>query len=111
MKISSDQEQVYLKLLQEVGPLKKTSQEFEVSEHLVRKAKKSLYEKRLLAKPDAKKEQQIPENVQDRVLDFYQSDDFTRPCPGKKDFVCVPQWQKIPSIKAPCSTMLERALN
>ena len=31
----------------------------------------------------------MPQNVKDKVLEFYQLDDFTRLCPGKKDFVSV----------------------
>ena len=46
-------------------------------------------EKGILAKPDAKKGQQIPQNVKDKILEFYQLDDFTRLFPGKKNFVSV----------------------
>ena len=68
-------------------PIRKTCQEFEAYEHLLRKARKLWREKGLLAKPDAEKGQQIPQNVKDKRLEFYQLDYFTRLCPGKKDFV------------------------
>ena len=45
--------------------------------HLDRKDKKLWCEKGLLAKPDAKKGQQIPQNVKDKELEFYHLDDFT----------------------------------
>ena len=91
INISSKQEQVQIltTITPESWSIRKTCQEFEVSEHLVRKARKLQCEKGLLAKPDAKKGQQIPQNVKDEVLEFYQIDDFTRLCPGKKDFVSV----------------------
>ena len=45
--------------------------------------------KGLFAKPDAKKEQEIPQNVKDKILELYKLDDFTRLYSGKKDFVSV----------------------
>ena len=44
--------------------IKGTCQEFEISEHLLRKLH---CEKGLFAKPDVKKGQQIPQNVKDKV--------------------------------------------
>ena len=70
-------------------PIRKTYQEFEVSEHLVRKARKLWREKGLLAKPDIKKGQQILQNVKGKGLEFYKLDDSNRLCPVNKDFVSV----------------------
>ena len=90
INISSKQEQVQiLTITPESWSIRRTCQEFEVSEHLVRKARKLWCEKGILAKPDAKKGQQIPQNVKGKVIKFYQLDDFSRLCPGKKDFVSV----------------------
>ena len=33
--------------------------------------------------------EQISQNVKDKVLEFYQLNDFTRLCPGKKDFASL----------------------
>ena len=93
INISSKPEQVQILTITPEGwSIRRTCQEFEVSEHLVRKARKLQCEKGILAKPDAKKGHQIPQNVKDKVLEFYHLDDVTRLCPGKKDFVCVSEW-------------------
>ena len=66
--ISTKQEQVQIfTITPESWLIKRTCQEFEVSEHLVRKARKLRYEKGLLAKPDAKNEQQIPQNITEKT--------------------------------------------
>ena len=88
--ISSKPEQVQiLTITPESWSIRRTGQEFKVSEHLVRKARKLRCEKGILGKPDAKKGQQIPQSVKDKVLEFDQLDDFTWLRPGKKDFVSV----------------------
>ena len=43
----------------------------------------------LLAKPDAKKGQPLKDDVKEKVQEIYESEEFTRLCPGKKDFVSV----------------------
>ena len=91
INISSKLEEVQiLAITPEIWSIRKTCQEFEVSEHLFRKDRKLSCEKGILAKPDAKKGQQIRQNVKDKVLEFYQLDEFTKLCPGKKCFsLCV----------------------
>ena len=85
ININTKQEQVQiLTTTPKSWPIRRTCQAFEVSEHLVRKARKLWREKGLLAKPDAKKGQQISQNIKDKGLKLYQLDDFTRLCPGKK---------------------------
>ena len=57
-KLATNKKQVLiLTIAPEKWFIKRICQEFEVSEQLVRKAKKLRYEKRPLAKPDAKKGQ------------------------------------------------------
>lgn len=69
--------------------IEKTCKTFLVSEHLVRKARKLKNEKGILAKPEAKKGQPLEDTVKQKVIELYESDEFTRQCPGKKDFVSV----------------------
>ena len=75
---SSKQEQVQiLAITPKRWSIRRTCQEFEVYEHSVRKARKLWCKKWLLAKADAKKGQQTPQNVKEKVLEFHQLDDFT----------------------------------
>ena len=38
----------------------------------------------ILAKPDAKKGQTLKDDVKEKVQEIYESDKFTRLCPGKR---------------------------
>jgi len=67
----------------------KTSQEFGVSEYLVRKARSERDEEGILAKPSRKQGSRLPPDVEKSVTEFYQCDEVSRICPGKKDYVSV----------------------
>ena len=71
----SKQEQVQiLTITSESLSIRKTCQQFEVSEHLVRKARKLWH-----TKPDAQSQRgnQIPQNEKNKVVEFYQLHGFT----------------------------------
>ena len=62
---------------------------FEVSEYLVREARKLAAEKGILALPDAKKGRSLSKEVEDSVRLFFEDDEYSRQMPGTKDFVSV----------------------
>ena len=79
-----------LTLVPESWSRQKIAEEFGVTIHMVRTARKLKEEKGILALPDPK----LPSNkldaeVKTKIIDFYHDDEFTRICPGKKDFVSV----------------------
>ena len=89
-KISLNEEKVQLlTLTPDSCSIKKTCNRFSVSDHLVKKARKLKNEKGILAKPEAKKGHPLEDIVKQRVIEIYESDEYTRQCPGKKDFVSV----------------------
>ena len=46
-------------------------------------------EKCILAEPNKMQGKKISEDMVDCIIDFYQSDKYSRCCPGKKEFVSV----------------------
>ena len=78
-----------LTLVPQSWSTKKTVQEFGVTEYMVRKARNLRKANGILADPEAKKGKQLAADLVDRVVAFYQSDDYSRTCPGKKDCVSV----------------------
>ena len=46
-------------------------------------------EKGLLPKVESRRRKVLLEHIRDRVINFYQSAEFSRMCPGKKEFVSV----------------------
>ena len=90
VKISLNEKKVQLlTLTPDSWSIKKTCNAFSVSDHLVKKARKLKNEKGILAKPEAKKGHPLEDIVKQRVIEIYESDEYTRQCPGKKDFVSV----------------------
>ena len=87
LAVSSKEEKVQiLTLSPESWSISKICNEFSVSEHLVRKARKLKHEKGILG---AKKGQPVKDDVKEKVWEIYESEEFTRICPGKKDYVSV----------------------
>ena len=68
--------------------------EFKVTQHIVKKARQLKKDRGVLAKPMQKRGKELPETTVKIIRDFYQSDDYSRLCPGKKDFVSVKQDDK-----------------
>ena len=69
--------------------IQKTKEEFQVSEYLVRQARKLALEKGILELPDQKRGKAVTEEVKNYVTSFYTDDEFSRQMPGKKDFVSM----------------------
>lgn len=89
-KHASRQEQIkLLTLVPASWTIKKTMDEFNVSEHIVKRARELKKNKGILAEPDPKKGRPLSTEVVERVKAFYQSDEYSRMCPGKKEYVSV----------------------
>ena len=68
---------------------KETMEKFQVSERLVKKARELKKREGILAEPNKKKGKSLNFDIKQRVINFYQSDEFSRMCPGKKEYVSV----------------------
>ena len=91
IKTSSRQEKIkLLTLVPHSWTKKKTVEFFQVSQHMVKRARQLKKEKGILANPSPKTGgRAIPEAVKQRVHEFYQSSEFSRVWPGKKEYVSV----------------------
>jgi hypothetical protein len=90
IKMVTRQEKIkLLTLTPESWTIKKTIEEFGVTEHLVKHARQIKREKGLLADPDPNRGRALPQEISERILDFYQLDEYSRMCPGKKECVAV----------------------
>ena len=69
--------------------IEKIASEFSVSHRLVRKANNAKQVMGILALPSRKMGKVLPDEIKQRVLDFFEDDEFSRLCPGKKDYVSV----------------------
>jgi len=89
-KVSPRQKQIQLlTLAPESWSIKRTSEEFGVSEYLVRKSRELKNESGILAEPHAKVGKALSGDTAEMALNFYQRDEYSRMCPGQKDFVSV----------------------
>ncbi|XP_071948717.1 uncharacterized protein [Antedon mediterranea] len=71
--------------------IKKTAEEFQVTQHLVRKSRELKKTNGILAEPDMKKGRSLGVQLIERVKAFYESDEFSGICPGKKEYVSIRQ--------------------
>ena len=63
---------------------------FGVTDHTVRRSRQLKREKGILADPDPKSRgKKLSEGAKERIMKFYQSKEYSRTCPGKKEFVTV----------------------
>lgn len=62
---------------------------FGVTEHMVKQARALKKADGVLAIPGSKAGKKLSEEVKQRVEAFYEDDEFSRMCPGKKDFVSI----------------------
>jgi hypothetical protein len=69
--------------------VRKTAEVFGVSNYMVRKAFGLRKEKGILATPEAKKGNVLPDTVESLVKEFYCDDENSRLLPGKKDYVSI----------------------
>jgi hypothetical protein len=64
-------------------------EQFSVSENMVREARKLKAERGILAVRRNKQGKKLPEDVKQKLTQFFEDDEFTRMCPGQKDFTSV----------------------
>ena len=60
-----------------------------VTKHLVKKYRALKKSKGILADSISRKGKTLDSDIKDGVVAFYQSDEYSRICPGKKDYVSV----------------------
>ena len=82
-------------LVPDCWTLKEIEEFFHVSNRIARSSRVLKNEKGLLPKVESRREKVLLEEIRDTVVNFYLSDEFSRMCPGKKEFVSV----KIDSVK------------
>ena len=88
--ISTKQEKIkLLTLIPSSWTIKETMKKFEVSERLVKRARELKRSKGILAEPNQKRGKPLDAEVAQKVINFYQSDEFSRMCPGKKEYISV----------------------
>ena len=88
--MSSTQERVkILTLAPESWSISNTCKKFDVSEYLIKKARKLKTSKGILAEPEKKKGNVLSDETKLKVLEIFESDEFSRMCPGKKDCVSI----------------------
>ena len=78
-----------LTLAPESWTIKRTAEEFGTTEYLVRKARELKTQYGILPEPPVKAGKPLPSETKQLVIEFYQSDEYSRICPGQKDFVSV----------------------
>lgn len=78
-----------LTLIPKSWTLEKTRSEFSTTKYLVRKAREIKNTFGVLGKPTARSGKKINNDVISLVENFYESDDISRLCPGKKDYVQI----------------------
>lgn len=78
-----------LTLVPKTWSIQRTMCEFGVSEYLVRQARHLKNEIGILALPKQTEGKKISDEVKQRIKEFYEDDEFSRMCPGMKDFVSV----------------------
>ena len=89
-KDATQQEKIkILTLTPESWTIQNVVNEFGVTEHAVKKARTLKREKGILADPDDHKGRPLDSAIKERVVSFYQLDDYSRMCPGKKEYVSV----------------------
>jgi len=87
---STKQEQISLLTLAPASwTIAKCVEQFNVSSHIVKRARKLKGSQGILSKPVPKKGKELMAATKEEVVKFYECDDNSRICPGKKDFVSV----------------------
>lgn len=78
-----------LTLTPESYTIEKTTKEFNVTTFMVKQARKLKEERGILAEPADKKGRCLAQTTIDRVREFFESDEFSRMCPGIKECVAI----------------------
>ena len=89
-KVSSTKEKIkLLTLVPDSWSKKKIQEIFGVTRYLVDCARLLKKEKGILCEPDRKLGNPLSQGTKEKVQEFYELDEFSRACPGKKDYVSV----------------------
>ena len=92
LAISSRHEKIkVLTLTPESWTIDKTAAEFNVSKYLVKRARALKKNHGILAEPAKKAGREISTDTKTKITNFYEDDEVSRLCPGKKD--CVTVWE------------------
>jgi hypothetical protein len=90
IRISPSQKKVQmLTLAPSSWSISKTAQEFEVSEHKVKLARKLMKERGILGEVESKLGRPLSKDTELRVKQFYRDDQYSRLLPGAKDYKSV----------------------
>ena len=90
MEVSSTARQIQMLTLAPAGwTIAQTSEQFQVSKYKVKQARRLLKEKGILSEFEAKQGRTLSQEVEHRVTEFYNSDEYTRLLPGAKDYVSI----------------------
>src|SRR5206468_9562353 len=85
-KVSSKQKKIQLlTLAPESWTIRKTAEEFDATEYLVRKVRQFKNQYGNLPEPRVKTGKPLSSETIKLAMDFYQSDEYSRICPGQKD--------------------------
>nr|XP_033813764.1 uncharacterized protein LOC117366495 [Geotrypetes seraphini] len=85
LELSSNREKIQiLTLAPHSWTSEKTALEFGVSTRMVKKARKLKQQGGILAVPTTKRRKVLAQQITQKVLDFYEDDEISRLCPGKK---------------------------
>ena len=80
--VKTERKAKLLNLVPESWTLKEIEEFFHVSNRIARNSRVLKNEKGLLPKAESKRRKDLPNEIRDRVINFYQSDDFSRMYPG-----------------------------
>lgn len=78
-----------LTLLPENWSIRKIMKEFEAPNYQVRQAKKLLQQKGILSTTNQRPGKNLPKETSNKVIEFYENDEVSRPMPGIKDCVSM----------------------
>lgn len=87
--VSKQQQIQLLTLAPNSWSIKRAAEEFQVSEYLVRQARALKQTSGILSMPEQRRGKCLPDEVVKSVFEFYQEDEVSRVCPGKKECISV----------------------
>ena len=91
----TEEKEKLLTLVPDSWTLKEIEEFFHKSNRIARNSPVLKNEKGLLPKVESRRGKVLPKEINDRVINSYQSNEFSRMCPGKKEFFSV----KIDGVK------------
>ena len=88
-KVNRKEKNKLLTLVPDSWTIQRTMDEFSVTEYIVKRARELKKEKGILGDVDHNRGKVLNPAVKERVQSFYENDNYSRMCPGKKEFVSV----------------------